>query len=399
MAAFAATRMVPVALTLQPSLYGAAISDPAGDLARYAVWAGAIVGDGLAPYRHFDVEYPPGVLPFIVAPALVGRAQFSPVVFVALMLLVDLVGFLALLRLARRGGSPAGVLAWLLLPPLLGVVLYGRLDLLPAVALLLAVERLHSQRWSVGGWWLGLGAAAKLVPGLFVPLAVVAAGAGRWRVLSGVAAGGLLATLPYALDAPEILRDVVGYHSTRGVHLESLWGSLLNLQRLAGGPVDLVFERGAFGITGPAAATIVGWTTGLNVAIVVATCLIAVVRWRTRPERARIELPLAVTSSLALLLATARVFSPQFVVWLLAAGAVTLAVTPVVVRWLAPALALIVALTVLEYPLGFDLLRQGAWWPAVVLVCRNAAVLALGAALTAHWVRRSPPEHAALSSR
>ncbi|CAN5912478.1 hypothetical protein BH23ACT10_BH23ACT10_09060 [soil metagenome] len=399
LAAFAVTRVAPIVLTLQPSLYGAAISNPAGDLARYAAWAGVIVGDGLVAYRDVDIEYPPGALPFVIAPALVGGAQFSSRVFVGLMVVVDLVGFTALLRLARRGGSPAGALLWLVLPPLLGVVLYGRLDLLPAVALLLALERLHARRWTVGGWWLGLGAAAKLVPGLFVPLALVAAGVRRWWVLAGAAAGGLVAMLPYAGEVGQIWHDVAGYHGTRGVHLESLWGSLLNVQRLVGGPVDLLFDRGAFGITGPAAATIVRWTTVVNVAIVLVAVVIAVVRWRARPEQARAELPLAVTSSLALLLASARVFSPQFVVWLLAAGSVLLAVTPAVIRWVAPALALIVVLTVLGYPFGFDLLRQGEWWPALVLVGRNLAVLTVGIALTVHWVRRSWPERAALSSR
>lgn len=398
LAAFAATRVVPVALTLQPALYGAELSNPAGDLARYAAWADAMVADGLVPYRHFDVEYPPGALPFVVAPALLGGMRFSPVAFVSLMVVVDLVGLSALAALVRRGGSPVGVMVWLVLPPLLGVVLYGRLDLLPAVALLLALERLHARRWSVGGWWLGLGAAAKLVPGLFVPLAAISAARKGWWVIAGTVAGGLIAWLPYAGDTAQIWHDVVGYHGTRGIHLESLWGSLLNVWRLLGGPVDLLFERGAFGITGPMAPTVARLSTTVDVAIVVAATGIAAVRWRGRPHRAPVELPLAVTAALALLLATARVFSPQFVVWLLAAAAVALAVTPAIARWALPLLAVIVVLTVAEYPLGFDLLRQGAWWPAVALVGRNLAVLVLGVAVTTHWLRRPPPGDRALSS-
>lgn len=387
--AFVVTRALPVVLTTQPQLYGPQLSDPAGDLGRYAAWAGAMVRDGRAPYTDFDVEYPPGVLPFVIMPALVGDTEFSTAAFIALLVVVDLAGLAALVVVVRRGGSPAGAVLWLALPGLLGVVLYGRLDLVCAVALLLALERTHARRFAAAGLWLGLGTAAKLVPGLALPLLLLAAPRGRMRLLAGALTGALAAWLPHAAAGREIVHDVIGYHAARGVHLESLWGSVLNLQRLTGRPVALLFERGAFGITGPTALLMVRASTVLDVVIVAGVSVIAAVRWHRRGYRARSELPLAATTMLALLLGTARVFSPQFVVWLLAASAMALAVTPVLWRWVAPTLALVVVLTVLEYPLGFDLLREGARWPAVVLVCRNATVLGLGVALLARWVTAS----------
>jgi hypothetical protein len=114
--------------------------------------------------------------------------------------------------------------------------------------------------------------------------------------------------------------------------------------------------------------------------------LIAVLRWRRQPERARLELPLAVTATLALLLGTGRVFSPQFMIWLLAAAAVLFAVHPRIALWAGPLLLVIVVLTAAVYPLGFDLLRNGARWPALALVYRNAAVIALGLVLTLRWL-------------
>lgn len=386
-AIFAATRIVPVLLTLRPDLYGPDISNPAGDVGRYAAWGTATIGHGLVPYRDFDVEYPPGALPFVLVPALLGGATFSTPVFVALLAAVDLAAFVLLALWARRGASPAGAVAWLVLPPALGVVLYGRLDLLPAVALLAALERAHARRWAASGVWLGLGAAAKLVPGLFLPLLLIAAGPRWWRVLAGTGAGCAVAWLPYAADTPELWHDVIGYHAARGIHLESTWGSVLNLRRLGGGAATLLYERGAFGITGPGAQVLASASTVLVVAVVVASAVVAAVRWRGRPYRARAELALAVTATLALLLATTRVFSPQFVVWLLAAAAAAIAVTPGLWRWVLPALGAVVALTVLEYPIGFDLLRQGATWPAIVLAARNVAVLVLGVALAVRWLR------------
>ena len=384
--AFAVTRLLPLALTADPSLYGPEISDPTGDVRLYSEWGELIVGEGFAPYREIDIEYPPGSLPFVIVPALLGQGEFSPTAFVVLLMVLDLVAFVTLLMLARRTGSYRGALTWLVLPPLLGVVLYARLDLVPAFATLLALERAHAGRWFAGGVWFGLGAAAKLFPALLIPLAFLAAGQRRLGLLGGVAVGVAAAWVPFAADTGEMLEDVLGYHSARGIHLESLWGSLLNLQRIDGGPVELVFEYGAFHITGPGAPTMLRWTTAISLAVVAACVLVALLRWLRWPGLARAELPLAATTMLALLLGTGRVFSPQFVVWLLAAAAVLFAVMPRVALWAGPLLAVIVLLTAAGYPLGFDLLRDGARWPALVLVYRNVAVIAFGLLLMLRWM-------------
>ena len=399
--AFLATRAAPVVLTLHPQLYGPEISNPAGDVGRYAAWGTAAIGHGLVPYRDFDVEYPPGALAFVLVPAVLGGGTFSAPAFVALLVAVDLAAFLVLVSWARRAGSWAGAAVWLVLPPALGVVLYGRLDLLPAVALLVALERAHARRWTASGIWLGLGAAAKLVPGVFLPVFVVAAAARRWRVVGGAVAGGAVAWLPYAAYSRGLWHDVVGYHLARGIHLESLWGSALNLARLRGASVTLLYEHGAYGITGDGVDGMLTASAVLVVVVLAATVAVALARWRGRPWRAHAELAVAVTATLALLLATTRVFSPQFVVWLLAAGASALTVTPGVRRWLLPALAAVVVLTVLEYPLGFDLLRQGVTWPAVALAVRNVVVLGVGVACTLRWVRPAgqPGAHGQVDTR
>lgn len=385
-AAFVVTRMVPAALTLMPELHGPDVSDPTRDLARYAGWASQVVGDGLVPYRDVAIEYPPGSLPFVLAPALLGGTTFSVPIFVALMIALDAAAFAALLAMARRGTSWAGVVTWLVLPPALGVLMYARLDLIPSVALVLALERAHARSWLPSGVWLGLAAAAKLFPALLVPLVLIAAAGGRVRLLAGVALGGIAAWLPFAADTGALVTDVLGYHGSRGIHLESLWGSLLNLQRVAGGPAELVYEYGAFHITGPAAPQMLRWTTELSVAVVVAATAIGLVRWWRNPERAHVELPLAITATLALLLGTGRVLSPQFIIWLLAAGAVMVAVTPRVRWWAMVAMFVIVALTVAGYPFGFDLLRAGERWPALVLLWRNVVLIAFGVALTVRWL-------------
>jgi hypothetical protein len=46
----------------------------------------------------------------------------------------------------------------------------------------------------------------------------------------------------------------------------------------------------------------------------------------------------------------------------------------------------IVVLTAVGYPLGFDLLRDGERWPALVLLYRNVAVVAFGLLLMLRWL-------------
>lgn len=385
MIAFALTRLLPLMLTFAPSLYGPNVSDPTGDLRLYGGWGEQIALDGAVPYRDIDIEYPPGSLPFVVVPTLLGHGRFSASSFVTLLFALDAVAMATLVLLARRATSYRGAAAWLLLPPILGVLLYGRLDVVPAVATLLALERAYARRWFASGVWFGLGAAAKLFPALLLPLAVLAAAGQRWRLAIGATVGAVAAWLPYAVHTGDVVHDVLGYHGARGIHLESLWGSLLNLQRIGDGAADLVFEYGAFHITGPGAPPMLRLTTVLSVVTVVLTAAVAAVRWWRHPHRARTELPLAATATLALLLGTGRVFSPQFTIWLLAAAAVLYAVRPRVAAWTAPLLVAIVVLTALGYPLGFDLLRAGARWPALVLLWRNLATVVFGLVLLVWW--------------
>jgi hypothetical protein len=46
----------------------------------------------------------------------------------------------------------------------------------------------------------------------------------------------------------------------------------------------------------------------------------------------------------------------------------------------------IVVMTAVGYPLAFDLLRDGEHWPALLLVYRNVAVIALGVLLMLYWL-------------
>ncbi|HYO61297.1 MAG TPA: glycosyltransferase 87 family protein, partial [Actinomycetota bacterium] len=243
-AAFVVTRVVTGFLADHPEHYGPPSSKVVGDVGNYEFWAGQILTFQLNAYSEIGIEYPPGSVPFIVGPGIEKPLDDTyRTRFVLLMLVVDAIGFAALVVLARRWGSLAGVWAWVAVVPLLGPISYNRLDMIPAVATILAVERFSARSWFGGGGWLGYGVLAKVYPAIFLPAAFAASR--RKQVLTGAALIGGLFLVPYIGILDDVYRNVVGYHTERGIQIESLWGFAQLLASKFGYAVGINFSFGA----------------------------------------------------------------------------------------------------------------------------------------------------------
>ena len=162
---------------------------------------------GEVPYRDFGVEYPPGALPFFFLPAYKEAANVDSFrqsfeALIAACMAVLLIGMA--LSLAALRASPLrtfGALALAAVAPLLlGSVILSRFDLWPATLVALATAALLSGRLKLGHALLGAGIAAKLWPGVLVPLAVAYAWRTRGRregiVCLGIARCGRRLRLP-----------------------------------------------------------------------------------------------------------------------------------------------------------------------------------------------------------
>jgi len=384
--AFAGTRLLAGYLAANPDAYPDGSADASFDIANYTVWANQMQDFGNWAYRDFAVEYPPGALPVANLPYWITSDHYR-VAYIVQSVAFDALGLAAIYRLCRRRGNWWGVAGWLVLVPLLGPVSYTRLDIVVAAALAWAMERVEARRWTPAGAWIGLGAAVKLTPALALP-AVVLVSPRRWRPLAAAAGAAAVFFVPFVRDLPALYDDVAGYHLDRGVHAESLWGSLALLARAAvDADVELV---NAFGATDVEAAAVDGLATLSNIAavgVLVDSCLVALRRVR-RGDGAHVVL--VVCGTLTLLTAVGRVFSPQYLVWLVAPMAAALAVDPRRLRWAALSLALAVALAHAVYPVWFyDYLAVEGW--AVTLgVVRNLALLVSGLlAARAAWTYRS----------
>src|SRR5258708_25211235 len=248
------------------------------------------------------------------------------------MVLFDAVGVWGLVRIAKRTGSWWGAASWFALVPALGPVAYTRLDLVVAVGLVWTVERALAGRWGHVGLLIAFGASVKLVPALLLPLLFFVAPRDRRRLLVGsVAAGVTLAVLPFVDALPTMYHSVIGYHTERGVQAESIWGAgLLAARWLADYPVAIVASHRAWDAVAPSSALLKTISNGVSVLVVLGAVALAV---RTRVGDLR-RVSLLLLGAMSLLVGIGRVYSPQYLLWLIALAAVAMALAP---RLAAPA--------------------------------------------------------------
>ncbi len=344
----------------------------------YENWATQVGRQGRPAYGDMKIEYPPGSLPFMILPLAGSGGHNYLSRFIALMIAVDVVGMAGLMVIARRAQSWWGPWAWTLLVPMLGPIAYTRLDLVPAAAIIWALERAQARGWFGAGGWLGFGAVAKIHPGLLLPLLV----AGRWRrrsrILLGAISIGALALAPFVGSLPGLWDSVVGYHTQRGLQIESTWGIGLLATRHLGHAVQLVFDHGAWNTSGTGSSLLTLISVVMSIAVLAAGTWLAAKR--VHPE-SMAGLAVVMLATLALVLGVGTVFSPQYMLLLSALAAVSASLAR---REAAVALVLMGAANVASqvvYPFHYDGLLANDALPLATVAARNAMVLAIGAML------------------
>jgi uncharacterized membrane protein len=283
------------------------------DYGIYKQYGDEIVHNHAVPYRDFPVEYPPAALPAFIVPSLLERYDYKRV-FQLLMFLCD-VGLV--LGVGAIAGRRAAVLA-AVAPLALGSVMLSRFDLWPAALAVLAVAALVRDRLGISAFLLGTAFAAKLWPVALVPVALV------WLVRTGgpraaaAWAAGALATaaawfLPFIVLSPGGIAHSFHVQLARPLQLESLGGAILiALHHAAGTTLHLTSSYGSQNLTGAGthAAAIV--TTIACVLAFVAACIV----FARGPATVERFVTYAAASVVALV-AFGKVFSPQYMIWLI----------------------------------------------------------------------------------
>jgi hypothetical protein len=360
------------------------------DTGLYEVYGDKVV-HGEVPYRDFRLEYPPGAVPVFVLPSL-GHEGDRAAYDRWFDRLMALCGCLAVagagIALRALGASPArtaGALGLIAVSPLLtGSVVLSRFDFWPASLAVLAIAALLHERLTLGALALGAAIGAKLWPVVLAPLVV----AHVWRTRGPRAAAawalGLVAVdaaifLPFAVLSPGGLRASFHAQIARPLQLESLGGSvLLALHHLFGTKLHVVTTFGSQNLTGTGAhaAEIVTTVAG---ALALVTVWILYARQPADGER----LVAYAGAAVAAVLAFGKVFSPQFVIWLVPLVPLVRGRRGVAAGGL---LATALVLTQLWFPhhywaLADDFAQRESW----LLLARDVAIVALAALLA--WPR------------
>ena len=400
----------------------AAMFPDQGDVNLYLEKARALAA-GQVPYRDFKFEYPPMAIIPMVVPYLLwpfGNIDLDVYkwLFAAWEAVLMLALGLVLARIVVLGGD--GAAAWggivdgrlrerlldtgirlLLLTFGAALAIAWRFDLYPALLVMVAIWLALDDRPVAAGFAIGVGILAKLFP-----LAVVPALAIPWLVpfdlprlvRYGAAAGATVlgGLLPFTILAGRDTFAFLGYQAERGLQIESIGGGLAVLLGLVTGSVpELSYGFSAVNVDGDFAEA---WLALLPFATVAGFVLLGWLGWRrVRVEAAargdewpavspRTIVALAF-ASLLMLLVTSKVYSIQYVVWIVPFAAL--------LSWRQFALAaVVVGLTMPIHPVLYsDLVDQEAL-PILVLNLRNALVVTLLGWIVAD-VARPPGAHSA----
>ena len=365
------------------------------DTGLYQQYGDAIAA-GQVPYRDFHLEYPPGALPVFVLPSLRHESDTDAYErwFDRLMALcgcLALVGATLALRALEAGPlRTAGALALIAVSPLLlGTVVLSRFDYWPAALAVLAVAALLHERLELSAFAFGAAVAAKLWPVVLVPLALVYVWRTRGR-RDAALWGGLLVLVEANIFAPFALMSAGGlgasFHAqlARPLQIESLGAAvLIAWHRAFGSSLGIVTTFGSQNLTGSGVRAVeIGSTVAQVLALVAVWLLFA------RGPATRERLVAYSAAAVAALLAFSKVFSPQFMVWLVPLVPLVRGRRGVVAGGL---LAAALVLTEEWFPrhywqLALDLAPREAW----LLLARDLAIVAIAALLA--WPRRSERE-------
>lgn len=335
---------------------------------------------GHLPYRDFPLEYPPlSVVPFLVPLLLAGGHTVSFSLYGWLLLTENIaLSLLFTLTLAstaksllpeRRFALTRSVFLIAVLSPLLP----WRYDLFPAILTLLALRSVLQKRPFPAGIWLGLGIAAKLYPIVFLPVLagyywVQKDSRANIRLLGGCAFAIILSLLPFAAAGLHIL-SFLRYHEQRGIEIGSFSaGTIFLAHFLWRMPVMIIFNYGAFHLFSPISRFLLALTPWTTVTLLSATALVSLLQMRkeaAQTGQVRTETLIgSLTAILVAFIVTNKVFSPQYMIWLLP-------FVPLLPSRLVRPFTAAFVLTIVLFPFAFDSLLMGQPWAIGLLVSRN----------------------------
>ena len=380
-----------------------------GDVGYFATSLAAVPEVGLAATL---VEYPlPGVV-VVAVPWLLAAWFGAPDAYAETVLVVSLAAdaaFAVLLGRQRGPGRRAALVVWLLAVPLLGATVYARFDLVPGLLAATGLLLLPA-RPRLAAAAAGVATGLKLWPALLLP---ALAAPMRWRrgvVTVAAAVGVVLAGTTVAVTGWGRLLSPLTWQAERGLQIESVpataamvaWASSPAGHRVGYG------EHNAFEVTGPGVPQLLVASEMLSVLLVPALVWLWSLAWR-RGALLRVDAVVWLAlASVAAFMATSKVLSPQYLLWLLPSAAAGLAVvttTSAALRGWSAVLLVTAGATQVVFPERYaDLVQPtpGSGLAVLALVVRNVLLVWLvwrAATVALREVSAASPRRASHRSR
>jgi len=349
------------------------------DLFVYRAFAAPVLDGGL-PYRDVAFEYPPLAAPAIALPGLVSTAAegfrwaFAVWTLLGAAAVVLLCG-----ALARHTGGDArrAMLAAATMPLLCGAVLRTHFDLFPVALVLAALLLLVRNRPRAAFAVLGVAVMTKAFPIVIAPIAIawlLARGRRRDAWQGALVCAAVMAAIAGAAVAvsPDGALDAVRFQLDRPVQVESSPALVvLGLDAVGAGHAESVKSFRSDGLLHPASDAVTSLFLTVLVALVTLLCVRVASGGRDAGARELVLASLAACAGFALF---GKVFSPQFVTWVLPLGTLAFAWR---MHALALAVALVAVLTQIEFPAHyFDVVAREPLAVGVVAL-RNIALAAV----------------------
>jgi hypothetical protein len=280
-----------------------------------------LIRSGQVPYRDFAVEYPPAALPAFLLPAyLPWSYSTSFAIAMGICGAGCLVAAGAALRAAGADAlrTTAALLLIAAAPLALGSLFDTRFDLWPALLALAALVFVLRENALAAGALLGLAFAAKLWPAVLAPIALAYLWRrrGRRAAAAGTAAFVVAAAvcfLPFAVLSPGGVRHSFTTQLDRPLQVESLGAAaLMAAERLGGTSYPTVGSHGGQALSGSLPDAVGAASSGVEILAVVAVWIAFARSQRPTGETVLV----ASAAAVAALLAFGKVFSPQFMIWL-----------------------------------------------------------------------------------
>lgn len=345
------------------------------DLRLYTQDAHAFLS-GHLPYSGWPFEYPPLAAPVLAAGGLFGTGLLAyRAAFAVLMLLFAAAALAATRKLARLtgGNERIALLVTAASPLLVGALIRNRFDVAAVAPMLAALVLMVRGRTKWGFAMLGVAVGVKGFPLVIAPVALawVWARDGRRAVAESAAVLAGAIAIPFAVAAGLSLHGVdqaLRFQTQRPIEIESTPASVLYvLGHLGLGHPSVVWSARSFGLTDVAGGVL------STVSNLVTVGVIGLFSLRVKRHPGSRELVLGALAAVVAFVAFGKVFSPQYVIWLVPLLALSLA-------WgmlgVAATMGGALLLTLVEYPDHlYQVVGLQSRWLAFVGV-RNLLVIA-----------------------